>query len=259
MKHVVIYIFMSICIIFMVILINKNEKTLSPKVLTVDTYYSFLDTEDEFLYIDFYLSTKYHPLTDIASYGNMVVHDEDNEKTLHLTLNNVIYRHQETYLNDTYYKYTYAFEMPVLAYDFDIAKCYLETELTNGEQYDFYIGSLSLKTVVDDSNHLNWTSLSGIKKPDSYLSRLHEITISYDTLDESISSISLGALYDVSFEVLDDKIIIDVPYLEQLFNASPIIITFTDNEVEVFNYFVYINDYEILKQSGQLIYHYALD
>ncbi|AUD63004.1 hypothetical protein BK010_05150 [Tenericutes bacterium MO-XQ] len=259
MKQAVIYIFMSICIVFMVILINKNEKTLSPKVLTVDTYYSYLDVEGEFLYIDFYLSTQLHPLTDIKSYGSTVIHDEDDEKSLHLTLDNVIFRHQETYLNDTYYKYTYAFEMPVLGHDFDILECYLETELTNGVTYDFYIGSLSLKTVVDDSEHLSWTSLSGIKKPESYLSRLHEITIDYEKLDISILSVSVGSLYDVSFEVKDHQIILSIPYQAQLFNACPITITFTDYEVEVFNYFIYINDYEVLKQSGQLIYHYALD
>jgi len=259
MKHIVIYVFMIICVTFMVILINKNEEVISPKVLTVDTYYSFLDQEDALIYIDFYLSTKIHPLTDLDSYSQVVLHDETYDKSLNITLNNVLFRHQETYLNDTYYKYTYALKTPLLGHDFDILECFMNIELVNGNAYDFYIGSFSLKTAIDDSEHLSWTELSGLKKPGSYLSRLDEVTISFDALDEDIEHISFGNIYELSFEIIDQKIKVDIPYQAQLFNACPIIVRFADQEVEVFNYFVFINDFEILKQSGQLIYHYAID
>ena len=259
MKQIVIYVFMTVLVIFMVILINKNEKNISLKVLTVDTYYSFLDQEDEMIFIDFYLSTKMHPLSELNSYSQLVLHDESYDKSLNMALSHVFYRHQETYLNDAYYKYTYALETPLLGHDFDILECFMNIELINGDTYDFYIGSFSLKTATDDSDHLSWTELSGIKKPESYLSRLDKVTILFDALDENIEHISFGNLYDVTFEVIDHKINIQIPYQEQIFNACPIILRFADQEVEVFNYFVFINDYEILKQSGQLIYHYALD
>lgn len=259
MKNLVIYVFIAVIVIFMVILINKNEETISPKVLTVDTYYSYIDQADEVFYIDFYLSTHIHPLTKIESYAKTMIHDEAFDKSLDLTLNDVIYRHQENYLNETYYKYSYVFDMPVLSYDFDILDCYLEIGLTNEMIYDFYVGSFSLKTIHDDSDHLDWKALSGVKKEGSYVSRLDTITVTYESLEEPISHISLGNLYDVNFEVVDDEIIIKIPYKAQLFYACPIFITFSDHETEVFNYFIYINDYEVLKQSGQLIYHYALN
>jgi hypothetical protein len=250
---------MVVCVVFMVILINKNEEVISPKVLTVDTYYSFLDQEGELIYIDLYLSTQMHPLTKLDSYSQIILHDESYDKSLNMSLNNVLFRHQETYLNDTYYKYTYALNTPLLGHDFDILECFMNVELVNGDAYDFYMGSFSLKTAIDDSEHLSWTELSGMKKPGSYLSRLDEVTISFDTLDEHIEHISFGNIYELSFEVIGNEIKIDIPYQAQLFNACPIMIRFSDQEVEVFNYFVFINDYEILKQSGQLIYHYALD
>lgn len=259
MKNLVIYVFIAVIVSLMVVLINKNEETLTPKLLTVDTYYSYIDQSDAVFYIDFYLSTRMHPLTEVESYAKTMMHDESFDKSLDLSLNDVIYRHQEYYLSEIYYKYTYAFDMPVLTYDFDIIDCYLEIGLTNETVYDFYVGSLSLKTIHDDSDHLDWKALSGVKKEGSYVSRLDSITITYETLNEHISRVSLGNLYDVTFEVIDDQIIIKIPYKAQLFNACPIFITFSDYETEVFNYFIYINDYEVLKQSGQLIYHYALD
>ena len=259
MKNLVIYVFIIVTVIFMVMIINKNEETRTPKILTVDTYYSYIDALDDVFYIDFYLSTSIHPLTEINAYLSVMIHDEAFDKSLDLNLFDIIYRHQETYLHETYYKYSYVFDMPALAYDFDILDCYLEISLTNESIYDLYVGSLSLKTVRDDSHHLEWSALSGLKKEGSYLSRLDTITIHYEKIDENISHISLGNLYDVTFQVIEDEIIITIPFKAQLFYACPIIMIFADNETEVFNYFIYINDYEILKQSGQLIYYYALD
>ena len=82
MKQVVIYVFICVTVGFMVLIINKNEETISPKCLTVDTYYSYLDKENELLYIDFYLSTTIHPLADKNAYQRISLHDESYTKSL---------------------------------------------------------------------------------------------------------------------------------------------------------------------------------
>jgi hypothetical protein len=260
MKHIIVYIMMVMVVVFMVILINKNQEIKSFKLLTVDTYYSYIDSEDSYVYVDFYLNTKKHPMVDENSYQSLSIHNQDETKSMDLLLVEVIEQHQETYLNEMYYKYTFHLEPPLLGYDFSIDECYLKVELLNETSYDLFIGAISFQTVYeDDIKHMDWNSLSGIKLEGSYLSRLKQIEIEYMTLDENIEAISVGPLYDVSYEIKNQKVIIDIPNHMQLFYACPIIITFEDNLVQVINYFVYIKDYEILKQSGQLIYHYALN
>ena len=260
MKQILIYVFMIITVVFMVILINKNEEKVTPKLLSVDTYYSFIDDEDGSIYIDFYVSDNQSILTHIDSYETLEVHNQTKSKSMQLNLNDVIYQHEEIYLEDHYYKYTYAIEMPLLGYDFDIEDCFLDIKLVNGKAYDIFIGSFSLKTVEKTNmDSLDWHALSGIKKTDSYLSRLYEIDIEYHSLSQDIIEVSVGNLYQTTYEIKDDKITINIPFELKLFNACPIIITFEDQTTTIINYFIFIKDFETLKQSGQLIYHYALD
>jgi hypothetical protein len=246
-------------VVFMVILINKNQNVIKPKMLTIDTYYSYLDEVGNDCYIDFYLNTNQHPIVDINSYQNLKLHDIDHSKSIELELKDVIYLHQETYLNENYYKYSYVFDMPLLGYDFDIASSYLEIMLVNDDLYDIFIGSISFKTVDEKESFINWTALSGRKEAHQYLSRLYEIDIEYQDLLDDIKDISVGNFYDVSFEISNDIITINIPYENKLFYACPIFITYENNQVNTMNYFVYIKDFETLKQSGQLIYHYALN
>lgn len=260
MKHVLLYMFMIITVVFMVILINKNEETVHQKLLSIDTYYSFIDHENEQMYIDIYLSDQDHILTSIDSYESLEVHNKSDKKSMVLSLKDVIYQHDEVYLNETFYKYTYIIEMPLLGYDFDIEDCYLDIKLINGDHYDIYIGSLSLKTVEEtNENSLDWTALSGRKKTNTYISRIYEIDIEYVSIKQDIIEISIGNLYQITYELKDDKITIQIPFELKLFNACPIIITFEDQSISIINYFIYMKDFETLKQSGQLIYHYALN
>ncbi len=260
MKQLLVYMFMIVTVVFMVILISKNEEEISVKLLTVDTYYSFIDTESESIYIDFYLSDHNHPLIDKQSYDQLEIHNDDHSKSMYLSLTDVIFQHEEYYLSDTYYKYSYIIEMPLLGYDFDIEDCYLTINLVNQETYDIFIGSLSLKTVEDNNESpLDWTSLSGMKMVSSYLSRLHQIQIDYVTLNKTITNVSVGSLYQSDFELVNNQLKINIFYKQQLFYACPIVITFEDQTTTIINYFIYIKDFETLKQSGQLIYHYALN
>jgi hypothetical protein len=246
-------------VVFMVILVNRNQDTIQAKLLSVDTYYSYLDEESEDCYIDFYLNTKEHPMVDQMSYSNFKIHNEDHSKSIELDLKDVIYLHQESYLNENYFKYSYVFNMPLLGYDFDIEFSYLEISLVNDIVYDIFIGSISFKTIDHDESLINWTALSGKKEENQYLSRLYEIDIEYIEILDDIKQISVGNLYEISFEIFDEKIKIMIPYENKLFYACPIFITFNNDQVNTINYFVYMKDYETLKQSGQLIYHYALN
>lgn len=246
-------------VVTMVFLVNKNQQVTSTKLLSVDTYYSYLDQEEEDCYVDFYVNTSDHEFINVQSYENLKIHNVDHSKSMELILSDIIFLHEESYLNEMYYKYSYVFKMPLLGYDFDIDQCFLEVLLVNGESFDFFIGSISFKTVEDELSHLNWTALSGNKATGHYLSRLHEIHVEFSSINAQISNISIGSLYDVSYQVHDELLVIKIPYTNQLFTACPIVIEYDNHQKQSINYFVYMKDFETLKQSGQLIYHYALN
>lgn len=260
MKQILIYVFMVITVIFMVVLVSKNETVSSIKLLSVDTYYSFIDHEDEQLYIDFYLSDQKHPLINITNYDFIEVHNQARTKSLYLDLIEISYQLEEVYLNDIYHKYTYIFNAPHLSYDFEIEDCHLSVSLINDDSYTFYIGSLSLLSLTsNDEISFDWHALSGRKDEGKYIARLSEIVVEYNHLTKSIIDVSIGKFTHLEFEVTADYLKIEIPFEKQLLTACPLIITFNDDSVYIINYFIYMNDFETLKQAGQLIYHYALN
>lgn len=259
MKLIPLYLFMMTLVVLMVLLINKNSEQVVFKYLSVDTYYSYLDREDELIYIDFYLNTRKHPFVEKESYQQLKIHNEDLSKAMNLELKTVIYLNEENYLNETFYKYSYVFSAPELDYDFDIEKCYLQIELTNDDVYDVYIGSISFKSQNEDEPFIEWKALSSKRNKLSFVPRLFEIEIEYIDLNKTIKKISVGNLYETNFIITDHVIKIEITHENQLFYACPVIITYEDEQINTLNYFVYMKDFETLKQSGQLIYHYALN
>jgi len=259
MKKMVIYLFLTAIVILMVTIIYRIEKNDLEKLLMISTYYTYADRENENIYIDFYISNRNHLLTSKSSYEQFYLHNSDQSKTLTLNLNKIIYHQKEVYLNETYYKYSFVFDSPLLTNDFLIEDAYLNLFLVNQTSYDFYIGSISFKDVsYYDSKLLDLKSLSGKKKKDSYLSRLDQIEIEFYQLEDIIKTISIGTEFDVNYQLNENQISIDIPYDDKLLYACPIFIEFEGGEKQLLDYFVYVKEFDSLAKSGQLIYHYAL-
>lgn len=259
MKHFITYFSIVLLAILMVIVIRNNEPKISPKMITVSKYYSYLYHSDQKIVIPIYLNVNNHPLSDESSYQFVYISNEDETKKLELDFYDVEKMGMETYLNEQYQIYHLIFSMPYLATDYYIEDCYLSLTLANEQVVKVYIGKMSLLYLDGDTNLLDWTSLSGIKKENSFLSRLTEIHINYTSLLADIEKVEIGVNLDVSFKIENDLLVILIPEESYLLDNVPIIITFSNTEKQGILNFRYIVDYHILKESGPLIHTYAID
>lgn len=259
MKHILTYFSILLIAVMMVLIIRHNEPKVSPKILTVSKYYSYLFDSDQKISVPIYLNIDNHPLSLMESYAHTFISNENETKKLEFDLYRVEKMGMETYLNEPYQLYHLVFVMPYLATDYYIEDCYLNITLTNDQQVLVYIGKMSLLYLNSDSNLLDWTSLSGIKKENSFLSRLSEIHIRFSTLNNEIQSIRIGNDLEVTFFIDDHLLVIQIPDESYLLDNVPILITYSNTEIQGIMNFKYINDFQILKESGPLINSYAID
>lgn len=258
MKHIFIYISIMILAIICVALIKLNREVVPAKVYTVDTYYSYVIDRDDTIDFFFYLN-KTHVLKDIEAYDFVQIEDEKKSKSLSLDVHALKYINDEVYLGETYQKYVLMLDMPILNASFEIDDMYASIYLTNGEYYRFHMGSISLYHAnKEEMEHLDWESLSAVKKEGYTLSRIYEIYVAFISLNQMVSHIEIGINQNVGYNIDDHKLTIHINDDQQLLYATPIIIYFVDDTIQIIDYFVYINDYQILKESGHLLNGYEL-
>ncbi len=251
MKSFLFYVSVILLVSMLVILIKENEVKIEKRVLTVAQYYSYLSVEEGTMEIPFYLNEKNHPLSNQESYMSIYFSNADETKKIQMHLKTINYGHVETYLNGTYHQYLIELELPYLNYDFIIQDLYMHVELTNNDQYEFYLGSFSLSYIENSEEVLHWSGLNGNKAENSFLSRLYEIYMDYESMDSEISRIEIGIDFDVFFSIHEGRITLTIPEDSYLLNEVPIIIYY------VIDPFRYLVDYQILKESGPLITAYA--
>lgn len=258
MKHIFIYLSIMILAIICVALIKFNQEVIPTKVYTVDTYYSYVIDRDDTIDLYFYLN-KTHILKDIEAYDFVQVEDDEKSKSLSLDVHALKYIDDEFYLGETYQKYVLMLDMPRLNASFKIDDMYASIYLTNGDHYRFHMGSISLYHAnKEEMNHLDWESLSAVKKEGYTMSRIYEIYVEFLSLNQIISYIEIGFEKNVDYSIDDHKLTIHINDEQQLLYATPIMICFMDDTIQIIDYFVYINDFQILKESGHLLNGYEL-
>jgi len=257
MKSLLFYVSVILLISMLVILIKENEVKFEKRILTVAQYYSYLSMDEGTMEIPFYLNEENHPLSNQESYMSVYFSNADETKKIQMHLKDIHDGHVETYLSGTYHQYLLVLELPYLNYDFFIQDLYMHVELTNNDQYEFYLGSFSLSYIENSEEVLHWSGLNGNKAENEFLSRLYEIYIDYDSMSSEISQIEIGVDYDVSFSIHEGRITLTIPKDSYLLNEVPIIIYYVNNQIQVIHPFRYLVDYQILKESGPLITAYA--
>ncbi|QWB95377.1 hypothetical protein KHQ89_05300 [Mycoplasmatota bacterium] len=258
MKHIFIYISLVLLATTLVWIIKENETVMPLKIYTLDTYYSYANQDNKSIEIDFYINGT-HPLTDVESYMETELVNEDKNKKLSLDLNEIKMISSENYLGETYQKYALIFDMPNINQSFYIEDAFINITLLNQDEYEFYIGSFSLYTLEEsDQEIFLWESLSAIKDAHIDINRMSQIQVTYDEIYQSITSVELGFGFETSYELTDDALLINITDEQQLFYACPIIIHYMNGESEIIDYFMYINDFQMMKQSGLLLHGYLL-
>jgi hypothetical protein len=259
MKPLISYLFLIILALFTTLILVNQETKPSGKLLTVSTQHFYVRNEEDLIEFMVFINLKNHPLTRVDSYAHVYITDATQTKKLELDLRKIDAGHQESYLKETYQAYYLKFKMPYLDGHFQIEDAYLSITLQNDDTYILKVGSFVLETVGDNTEILFWTSLNGLKKENQFLSRLSQIHIAFDTLSQAIDYIHLGPYIDSSYEMKEEKLIITIKEAPYLLYQLPMIIHFVDGKRQVILNFKYLQDYQILKESGMLINHYALN
>ncbi len=257
MKHVIIYISMALIAFVMVWLVRTNEEVVPIKVYTVDTMYSYIIDNDETIDLNFYIND-IHPLTDINSYLDFSIENEDCSKLIEVEPLGIKSIGNETYLGESYNKYQIEIKMPIINQSFTIDDAYIHIELEGDLVYRFYIGSLSLYQPNEMVKAFDWYSLSAVKASNNQISRFSKIFIEYTQIDKTISYIELAKDYRVDYTLDEEILTLDIKDENRLYYATPVIIHYVTGEEEIINYFLYINDFQILKESGVLLHVYML-
>ena len=81
------------------IIFNNKEKPI-PKILTIDTTYTYLAEENQKMEVSLYINHKHHPLNDKHSYQFLYLSDQDETKKLEVELLDIKKNHYENYLNE---------------------------------------------------------------------------------------------------------------------------------------------------------------
>jgi hypothetical protein len=259
MKHFLYYVLVLVISATLVSIVILNQKMIPLKMITVATNYSYVYEDEKDLIIPIYLNSKDHILSLKDSYQMVYLTNELETKKVEVELVKILEDQKEEYLNETFIKYNLYFYLPYLGEDFYIDDLYIHITLLNDISYKFYLGTFTLFHLELKSDQINWVSLYGLKKANSFLSRLSEIHVEFDSLLANIIDIKVDHLTNIIYEVIDHKIIIKLEDNPYLLNYVPIIIYYDNLDIDVIFEFNYVKDYQILKESGQLIYIYALD
>jgi hypothetical protein len=259
MKSFLFYVTVILLVSLLVIIIKQNEVMIEKRVLTVAQYYSYRSVEEGRMEVPIYLNEEKHPLSNPESYLSIYFSNLDESKKIEMPLKEIQYGHVETYLNGIYHQYLLVLELPYLDHDFLIEDLYMHIELINMDQYSFYLGSFSLVYLSDSENVMDWTGLNGSKEEHCFLSRLKKIYIDYDRLEVEIDRIEIGVDMEVLFTIHENRITLDIPDGDYLLNDVPIIIYYSNQQIQIIDNFRYLVDYQILKESGPLINAYALN
>ncbi|GEM_PF-707388 len=259
MKHIVLYFSFTVVLALMaMIIINQKEKPLE-KLLSIQTYYSYLYLEDSKIEIPLYLNDATHPLLDENSYLDIELCNNDETKKIEMKLIGISLGYEQSYLNDEFQEFFIQLEMPDLKEDFWIDDLWIKITLVNDDFYWVSLGSFSLKIDESNTDSISWTALEGRQSDTSFLPRLHTIWIEYDEQVKEIDYIEIGYQYDVTFAIESNQIVLTIPYDNELLNDVPIFIYFMDGTNQNIYNFRYMIDYDTLSESGLIIKTYALN
>lgn len=242
-------------------IIITNKEKVAPKFLTVKTDYNLVYTETKLINVRIYSNYKKHALLYKENIVETTLSNDENNKLINLNLLDITSVHQETYLGDVYYAYTFSFEMPRLASNFKLEEANLKISLLNNDQYNLPIGSINLIYCDDVSleSYFKVNSLYGFKEPDFDFARLNTIVLEFEPLtDFQITKVSIGDdNLDLKFMLNNNKLEITIPRKRSLLTNPPLIVTIDLGSVEavqVIDNFTYFEDFETLRESGDLIY-----
>lgn len=259
MKRALFYISIILLALALGYTISEMKPKKINKLLSIDTEYSFLMDEGQLGTILFYVNDEKHAITDMSSYGRIILSDHLSSSKVELTLYDLEIGHNEVYLGESFKRIILTFMVPMLSNDWIFEDCYLTIETTLQESYEIRLGRLSFYQKSSDYPHMNWSSLDGRKPVNRLRSRLGIIEVSFEGVIPEIEDIEIGTKATLTWTIKEHILTITITDIDYLLYEVPIIITYRDGTKQTISHFRFMIDYIMLKESGPLINVYTLD
>lgn len=257
MKKVLPYLIVILSLFALFILIFTNKEKNSTKIITIDTLHSYLYTQDQLIEIPIYSSND-QLIKEIDAYEQTYLYNNNNKKLI-IDLVDITFSHQETFLGDSYSKYIFKFLMPNLTEEFSIKNAYLKIVFINNDEYSFKIGDLYLN-YYESSAFNQWQSIDSKRNQESLKSvQMDVIEIDFEKIPNNIKKIQIEPNTTLKYDVVNNKLLINIPNYNLLINNIPLWIELTSGEYITFNNHYYIIDYDTLEKAGKLLNYYAID
>ncbi|HHT98835.1 MAG TPA: hypothetical protein GXZ79_01990 [Acholeplasma sp.] len=265
MKKILLPIGIVLTTVFLFILIGNNIKSSTLKVLTMNELHTYVYKDNQYISIPIYVNDKRIPLTNIDRVSRVGFESKDQSKKLEVNLQEIMFEHEERYLNETYYKFIYTFKMPLLNERFYIEDCYLSIRLENQKTYKYSIGSLYLNyTKSKNSDLFDWKSISGEKPKNSYESKIDKVLIQFNQMSFNIKRITIDGLNNLSYDIDEESNLLTI-YTDYSFLINTYFPLMIDYEISgedftfVLDNYPFVIDYESLSENGLYINEYLFD
>lgn len=244
----------------MLIIIYLDEPKKDAVILTAHTDYIYYYEADSYIKIMFYVNDPFSPFFNIDHYERLILKDASEATQMDVELSFVSLNHEEVYLNQTYTQVMLHITMPYLASDLEISDLVIEIMLTNGLHVSLPLGQLFIgyETYFTEQT-LNWNGLYGFKSETHVTPRIHTVHVTYSHLPKDILKIEIGHLTDITFKHQEGELIIMIPYDQALLYEFPIKIIYGDDDIDLIPNFLYMKNYQILTESGPLLYVTAIN
>ena len=259
MKRLLFYLVVILLSVCLGLILEKMSPTLQPKLLTVDTEYSFLMDEDQVGTFSLYINDLSHDIVNESMILRIILEDLETKDLIELTLYEIDLGHDEVYLNEVFTRVFLKFIVPNLSEDWVFDDANLRVELNNQSEFSLRLGRVTFLKRGSDEVMIDWSSLDGLKRTNDLRSRLGEIHLSFIGSLKPILSVEIGTHVDVSFQLSEDTLTLYIPTDDYLLYDVPLRLHFNDGTTFSMSNFIYIVDYQILKESGPMINVYQLD
>ncbi|MFU8792937.1 MAG: hypothetical protein ACNA7K_02840 [Acholeplasmataceae bacterium] len=239
----------------MLLIIYLDEPKKDFVIITVDTEHIYYFERDTHIKVMFYVNDPHSPFYEKDYYEQVILKDASETIILDVELDDVIKNHEEAYLNQTYTQVVLYITMPYVASNLFIENLEIDITLSSGLSVSLPLGKLSIGYEPGVTlETLDWRGLYGFKSETKVTPRIHTVHVTYHELSKEIKEIEIGHLENITFHHQSGELIITIPYDDALLYEFPIKIMYTDDDIDIIDRFLYMKNYQILVESGPLLY-----
>lgn len=249
-----------IILIAIICILVTNRKKIEPKYLSLKTdYVDIFKNEDKKLDIMIYSNKPKASFLFKENISRAIIYSKDDNSLRTLKLVDIKKDIKTRKLDkETYYAFIFNFIVPKSSPALKMNDTILKLSLHNSEEYKFEIGNINIidKSEFKNPDNINVAEYNATKDEESC--RIDKIKINFESLkDININEVSLGNDQELTYEVKENNLTVNIPHSNLILNKTPVFVKYTYKEKEyeyMIDTFTYFKPYDELNESENLIY-----